>query len=83
MSIDIPDLIDIDRSLLLDSIHLFMFKQIQFRRLALKSPPLGPKWGMWAKKNLGAHPILQSAVCWYGRIGCAPEFFRPPTPLGL
>ena len=23
---------------------------IQFRRLALKSPPLGPKWGRWAKK---------------------------------
>ena len=23
---------------------------IQFRRLALKSPPLGPKWDRWAKK---------------------------------
>ena len=31
---------------------------------------------------MGAHPILQSAVCWYGRIGCAPKFFCPPTPLG-
>ena len=23
---------------------------VQFRRLALKSPPLGPKWGRWVKK---------------------------------
>ena len=57
-------------------------KYIQFRRLALKSPPLGPKWGRWTKKLGCAHPILQSAVCWYGRIGCAPEFFRSPIPLG-
>ena len=28
---------------------------IQFRWLALKSPPLGPKWGRWAKK-LGCAP---------------------------
>ena len=41
----------------------------------------GPS-GVGGRKNLGAHPILQSAVCWYGRIGCIPEFFRPPIPLG-
>ena len=23
---------------------------VQFRQLALKSPPLGPKWGRWVKK---------------------------------
>ena len=44
----------------------------------LEVPPLG----VGGRKNSGAHPILQSAVCWYGRIGCAPEFFLPPTPLG-
>ena len=54
---------------------------IQFRRLAFKSPHKGPS-GVGGRKNLCAHPILQSAVCWYGRIGCAPEFFRPPTPHG-
>ena len=48
---------------------------IQFRWLALKSPPLGPKWDRWAKKL----PYQQTAD-W--RIGCAPKFFRPPTPLG-
>ena len=31
---------------------------------------------------MGVHPILpyQQTADW--RIGCAPEFFRPPTPLG-
>ena len=27
--------------------------KVQFRRLALKSPPLGPKWDRWAKKLVG------------------------------
>ena len=30
----------------------FFNSKLQFRRLALKSPPLGPKWDRWAK-NLG------------------------------
>ena len=29
---------------------VYVWLAIQFRRLALKSPPLGPKWGRWAKK---------------------------------
>ena len=32
---------------------------LQFRRLALKSPPLGPKWDRWAKKlGCASHPPI-------------------------
>ena len=42
----------------------------------LEVPPTWAQVGVGGRKNWGAHPILQSAVCWYGRIGCAPEFFH-------
>ena len=44
--------------------HIAMPYAIQFRQLALKSPPLGPKWGRWAKK-LGCtsdHPVCSLLV---------------------
>ena len=53
---------------------------LQFRRLALKSPPLGPKWGRWVKKlRCASNPPVCSLLVWED---CAPKFFRPPTPLG-
>ena len=40
-------------------------KSIQFRRLALKSPPLGPKWGRWAKKlGCASDPPVCSLLVW-------------------
>ena len=56
-------------------------KHIQFRQLALKSPPLGPKWGRWAKKTQVRirSSSLQSASM--GGSDSHPSFFRPPIPL--
>ena len=42
---------------------------VQFRRLALKSPPLGPKWGRWAKKlGCASDPPVCSLLVWEDRM---------------
>ena len=42
---------------------------LQFRRLALKSPPLGPKWGRWAKKlRCASNPPVCSLLVWEDRM---------------
>ena len=44
-------------------------KNIQFRWLALKSPPLGPKWGRWAKKlGCASDPPVCSLLVWEDRM---------------
>ena len=49
---------------------------IQFRRLALKSLPLGPKWGGWAKKlGCASNPPVGSLLVWdfkASRRNCMP-----------
>ena len=38
---------------------------VQFRRLALKSPPLGLKWGRWAKKlGCASNPPVCRLLVW-------------------
>ena len=45
------------------SIDIISFYTVQFRRLALKSTPLGPKWDRWAKKlGCASNPPIP-AVC--------------------
>ena len=42
-----------------------MLAAIQFRQLALKSPPLGPKWGRWARKlGCASDPPVCSLLAW-------------------
>ena len=53
--------------------------KVQFRRLALKSPPLGPKWDRWAK-NSGAHTILPYQQT--GGSDAHPSFFAHLPHLG-
>ena len=48
---------------------------IKFRRLALKSPPLGPKWGMWAKKlGCASNPPVCSLLVWEDQMVFLPTY---------
>ena len=52
---------------------------IQFRRLALKSPPLGPKWGRWVKKlGCASDPPVCSLLVWEDRMRT--RVFSPTYP---
>ena len=52
---------------------------IQFRRLALKSPPLGPKWGRWAKKlGCASNPPVCSLLVWEDQM--RNRVFSPTYP---
>ena len=56
---------------------------IQFRRLALKSPPLGPKWGRWVKKlGCTSDPPVCSLLVWEDRMRAHPSFFAHLSHLG-
>ena len=53
--------------------------EIQFRRLALKSPPLVPKWGRWAKKlGCESDPPVCSLLVWEDRMRT--QVFSPTYP---
>ena len=55
------------------------FLLLQFRRLALKSPPLGPKWARWAKKLwCASDPPVCSLLVWEDRMRT--QVFSPTYP---
>ena len=59
--------------------HTYSYICLQFRRLALKSPPLGPKWGRWAKKlGYASDPPVCSLLVGEDRMRI--QVFSPTYP---
>ena len=53
--------------------------RLQFRRLALKFPPLGPKWDRWTKKlGCASDPPVCSLLVWEDRMHT--QVFSPTYP---